>query len=42
MSEWSGRVAFISGGVSGLGLGIAKAFSDAGITDVKLIEPEYK
>ncbi|MFM5950300.1 MAG: SDR family NAD(P)-dependent oxidoreductase [Novosphingobium sp.] len=29
MSEWQGRVAFISGGVSGLGLGIAKAFSDA-------------
>ena len=29
--EWQGRVAFISGGVSGLGLGIAKAFSDAGL-----------
>lgn len=29
--EWQGRVAFISGGVSGLGLGIAKAFSDAGM-----------
>lgn len=31
MSEWQGRVAFISGGVSGLGLGIAQAFSDAGM-----------
>lgn len=31
MSEWNGRVAFVSGGVSGLGLGIAKAFSDAGM-----------
>jgi NAD(P)-dependent dehydrogenase (short-subunit alcohol dehydrogenase family) len=31
MTEWQGRVAFISGGVSGLGLGIAKAFSDAGM-----------
>ncbi|MFV0645066.1 MAG: SDR family oxidoreductase, partial [Sphingomonadaceae bacterium] len=28
---WKGRVAFITGGVSGLGLGIAKAFSDAGM-----------
>ena len=26
-SEWSGRVAFISGGVSGLGFGIARAFA---------------
>ncbi|WP_088311111.1 SDR family oxidoreductase [Novosphingobium sp. B 225] len=31
MSEWQGRVAFISGGVSGLGLGIAQAFSSAGM-----------
>ena len=31
MSDWQGRVAFISGGVSGLGLGIAQAFSDAGM-----------
>jgi NAD(P)-dependent dehydrogenase (short-subunit alcohol dehydrogenase family) len=31
MSDWQGRVAFISGGVSGLGLGIAKACSDAGM-----------
>ncbi|MDP3906576.1 SDR family oxidoreductase [Novosphingobium sp.] len=31
MSEWQGRVAFITGGVSGLGLGLAQAFSDAGM-----------
>ncbi|MDE2596558.1 MAG: SDR family NAD(P)-dependent oxidoreductase [Sphingomonadales bacterium] len=31
MSEWTGQVAFITGGVSGLGLGIAKACSDAGM-----------
>ncbi len=31
MSEWTGRVAMITGGVSGLGLGIAKACSDAGM-----------
>jgi NAD(P)-dependent dehydrogenase (short-subunit alcohol dehydrogenase family) len=31
LDEWQGQVAFISGGVSGLGLGIAKAFSDAGM-----------
>ena len=31
MSIWQGRVAFITGGVSGLGLGIAKACSDAGM-----------
>ena len=29
--DWAGRVAFISGGVSGLGFGIARAFSDAGM-----------
>ncbi len=29
--DWTGRVAFISGGVSGLGFGIARAFSDAGM-----------
>ncbi|HWU04441.1 MAG TPA: SDR family NAD(P)-dependent oxidoreductase [Novosphingobium sp.] len=28
---WAGRAAFISGGVSGLGFGIARAFSDAGM-----------
>ena len=31
MGDWNGRVAFITGGVSGLGLGIAKAFSDRGM-----------
>lgn len=31
MGEWQDRVAFISGGVSGLGLGIAQAFSNAGM-----------
>lgn len=31
MSEWKDRVAFVTGGVSGLGLGIAKALSDAGM-----------
>ncbi len=31
MSIWQGRVAFITGGVSGLGLGIAKACSEAGM-----------
>lgn len=29
--DWQGQVAFITGGVSGLGLGIAKACSDAGM-----------
>lgn len=29
--EWAGRVAFISGGVSGLGFGIARAFALAGM-----------
>jgi NAD(P)-dependent dehydrogenase (short-subunit alcohol dehydrogenase family) len=31
MREFAGKTAFITGGVSGLGLGIAKAFSDAGM-----------
>ncbi|MDE2561452.1 MAG: SDR family oxidoreductase [Sphingomonadales bacterium] len=31
MSGWEDRVAFVTGGVSGLGLGLAKAFSDAGM-----------
>ena len=30
-SEWQGRVAFITGAVSGLGLGVAQAFADAGL-----------
>lgn len=29
--DWQGKTAFITGGVSGLGLGIARAFSTAGI-----------
>jgi NAD(P)-dependent dehydrogenase (short-subunit alcohol dehydrogenase family) len=29
--DWSGRVAFITGGVTGIGLGIAQALSDAGM-----------
>ena len=28
MGDWNGRVAFVTGGVSGLGLGVAQAFSD--------------
>ncbi|MEO7384729.1 MAG: SDR family oxidoreductase [Novosphingobium sp.] len=31
LSEWNKRIAFITGGVSGLGLGIAQAFSNAGM-----------
>lgn len=29
--QWKGRVAFITGAVTGIGLGVAQAFSDAGI-----------
>jgi NAD(P)-dependent dehydrogenase (short-subunit alcohol dehydrogenase family) len=29
--QWAGRVAFITGAVSGLGLGVAQAFADAGM-----------
>ena len=29
--DWAGRVAFVTGGVSGIGFGIARAFSDAGM-----------
>ena len=29
--DWTGRTAFITGGVSGIGFGIARAFSDAGM-----------
>ncbi|MEO6041256.1 MAG: SDR family oxidoreductase [Croceibacterium sp.] len=29
--EWEGRVAFVSGAVTGIGLGVAQAFADAGI-----------
>jgi NAD(P)-dependent dehydrogenase (short-subunit alcohol dehydrogenase family) len=30
-ADWAGRVAFITGAVSGLGLGVAQAFADAGM-----------
>lgn len=30
-SEWSGQVAFVTGGVTGIGLGVAQALSDAGL-----------
>jgi NAD(P)-dependent dehydrogenase (short-subunit alcohol dehydrogenase family) len=29
--EWQGRVAFITGAVTGIGLGVAQAFADAGM-----------
>jgi NAD(P)-dependent dehydrogenase (short-subunit alcohol dehydrogenase family) len=29
--DWQGKVAFITGGVSGLGFGIARAFHEAGM-----------
>jgi NAD(P)-dependent dehydrogenase (short-subunit alcohol dehydrogenase family) len=31
MADWHGKTAFITGGVSGIGFGIARAFSNAGI-----------
>jgi NAD(P)-dependent dehydrogenase (short-subunit alcohol dehydrogenase family) len=31
MSGWNGQVAFVTGGVTGIGLGIAQALSDAGL-----------
>ena len=33
MSErpWEGRVAFVTGAVTGIGLGVAQAFADAGM-----------
>lgn len=31
MGDWTGQVAFVTGGVTGIGLGIAQALSDAGL-----------
>ncbi|OYX94395.1 MAG: short-chain dehydrogenase, partial [Novosphingobium sp. 35-62-5] len=31
MSGWTGQVAFVTGGVTGIGLGVAQALSDAGL-----------
>lgn len=31
MSNWTGQVAFVTGGVTGIGLGVAQALSDAGL-----------
>lgn len=31
MNEWNGQVAFVTGGVTGIGLGVAQALSDAGL-----------
>jgi NAD(P)-dependent dehydrogenase (short-subunit alcohol dehydrogenase family) len=31
MSNWNGQVAFVTGGVTGIGLGVAQALSDAGL-----------
>ena len=31
--DWTDKVAFITGGATGIGFGIARAFSNAGIID---------
>ncbi len=31
MGDWTGQVAFVTGGVTGIGLGVAQALSDAGL-----------
>ena len=45
MKNVAGKVAFVTGGASGIGLGIAGAFVDAGMkvvtADLRLNEPRY-